>query len=54
MWNGSTIVYNETSTVDIGSTDGAYFTVSLDGGGNVLLNLTSAGGWDFKTSTTLL
>jgi hypothetical protein len=53
VWNGSSIVYNETSTVDIGSTNGAYFTVSL-GSGNVQLNFTSDGGWAFKTSTTLL
>jgi hypothetical protein len=47
------VVYNETSTVDIGSTDGAYFTVTL-GSGTVDLNFTSNGGWVFKTSTTLL
>jgi len=54
VWNGSSVVYNETSTVDIGSTNGAYFTVSLSGGGDVQLNFTSDGGWVFKTSTTLL
>ena len=53
VWNGSSIVYNETSTVDIGDTTGAYFTVGLNGG-KVELNFTSNGGWTFKTSTTLL
>jgi hypothetical protein len=53
VWNGSSVVYNETSTVDIGSTGGANFIVGLNGG-SVELKLDSDGGWKFKTTTTLL
>jgi hypothetical protein len=53
VWNGSTIVYEEYSTVDVGNTTDLTFSVALSGT-NVNLNAASTGGWTVKTSTLLL
>jgi hypothetical protein len=53
VWNGSSIVYTETSTTDIGNTSSELFSVALSGG-NVVLNYSSAGSWTFKSQTTFL
>ena len=53
VWNGSTIVYDEYSTTDIGNTTDIKFNVALSGS-NVNLNTTSANLWNVKTTTVLL
>ena len=53
IWNGSNIVYKESSTTDIGNTSDLSFSVSLQGS-NVNLNAASTGGWTVKTFTTLM
>ena len=53
VWNGSTIVFDEYSTTDIGNTTDIKFNVTLSGG-NVNLNTTSAYVWNVRTTTVLL
>jgi hypothetical protein len=53
VWNGSNVVYKESSTTDIGSTTDLTFNVTLSGT-NVRLNASSTGGWTVKTNTTLM
>jgi len=53
VWNGSSIVYDEYSTTDIGNTSDIKFNVTLSGG-NVNLNTTSTYAWNVRTTTVLL
>jgi hypothetical protein len=53
VWNGSTVKYTEVATTDIGNTSLVYLSVGITSG-NVLLNVSSSGGWTVKTIANLL
>lgn len=49
VWNGSSIEYSETSTLDIGSTTGFTFSMVISGTYAVLQSNASTNGWVVKT-----
>jgi hypothetical protein len=51
VWDGTNIEYTETSTNDIGNTNGATFVCDLNGGQNARLKFSATSGtWTVKTS----
>lgn len=52
-WNNSTVVYSDTSTTDIGSTNSVTMSVALNGG-NVELRTTAGTTWTVKTTYRLI
>lgn len=53
VWNSGTVKYTEVTTTDIGNTSLVYLSVGLTNG-NVLLNVSSSGGWTVKSIANLL
>jgi hypothetical protein len=53
VWSGSVVRYSEFTTTDIGNTSTAVFLVAISSG-NVVLNLSSSGGWNVKSIANLL
>jgi hypothetical protein len=51
IWNGSNVVYNETSTNDIGDTSGVSLNVELVGSTIDVRSVTVTGGWNIKATT---
>ena len=53
VWSGSVVRFSEYTTTDIGNTSTAVFSVAISTG-NVVLNLSSSGGWTVKSIANLL
>jgi hypothetical protein len=53
VWSGSVVRFSEFTTTDIGNTSTAVFSVTISSG-NVVLNLSSSGGWNVKSIANLL
>jgi len=53
VWSGSVVRFSEFTTTDIGNTSTAVFSVAISSG-NVVLNLSSSGGWNVKSIANLL
>jgi hypothetical protein len=53
VWSGSVVRFSEYTTTDIGNTSTAVFSVAISSG-NVVLNLSSSGGWNVKSIANLL
>jgi hypothetical protein len=52
-WNGGDIVYNETTTTDIGNTNEVTMSVDLNGS-NVRLRTTNTNQWSVKSLVRLI
>ena len=48
-WSGNTIVYNETTTVDIGDTNPLNFSMIISGGSPVFVTSATTSGWNVKS-----
>ena len=53
-WNGTTAVYTDTSTIDIGNTNDVEFQSSIVGGDVQIDAIAASSGWTIKMLTTYI